>query len=306
MPRGKAKLVEAPAEKEQRMTRYEERAETFDGMWQIALPRIKALTPTHVPVERLRAAAITALNRNPALMECTPVSVIRATIQAAQMGFDVSGLGGKCYLVPYKNPDTGQKEAQLQYGYRGLEELARRTGQIAAIYTREVYGHEDFEYVDGLQQVLVHRPTGPVKDDDPVVGAYAVAVWSNSFRQAEVMNRRQIEAVRLTSKVPNGPAWAGHYSEMAKKTVIRRLCKRLPDSVELARALDAEERMELGKAPHIDIEVLPEAPAPVKSHTEAVREKVARKIAEDTETAMEQQEFPAEAQDELREPGEEG
>src|SRR5262249_34164608 len=127
--------------------------------------------------------------------------------------------------------------------------LARRTGEIAAIWSREVYDGEEFSYRDGLVQEIFHQPIGPKTPDEEPIGAYAVALWKNGFRQGEGMNRVQLEKIRAMSKLPDGLMWKGHKGEAYRKTVTRRLCKRLPDSVELLMQLDNEDRMDRGEAP---------------------------------------------------------
>lgn len=304
----KVQEQENPEERVARISRNEERGESLAKMWEIAAPRIKAMVPQHVNDQRLLASLLTAVARNPDLSRCTPLSLIREAIRAAQMGFDVSGIGGKAYLVPFRNNDAGTTEAQLIVGYRGLEELARRTGQIAAIYSREIYANEDFEYQDGLIQIISHRPVGPLTAEEQPVGAYAIAVWTNGFRQGEVMNKVQLEKIRAMSKVPNGPAWSKSLSEMYRKTVTRRLCKRLPDSLELSVQLDNEERMDRGETPSTTIDVLPE-PEAKKSRTDTVRARVAAQLVNssgEAERALEQLELEAEDGATEREPGEEG
>lgn len=256
---------------------YESRMVKFKESWERALPIIRQLLPSHITAERIFSVAVTARQRNPALLECSDISVLRGIIVGAQLGLDVSGVGGKAWLVPFYNKNTGEKEAQFQAGWRGLVELARRTGQIGAIIAREVYEGEDFEYQDGLVQILRHIPTMGTGDPGKIIGAYAVAIWTNGFRQAEVMNRWQIEQVRKSSKATyEGNPWDTHYSEMAKKTVVKRLCKKLPDSVELARVLDFEDHSEIGEAQPIDIPLV-EPPAEPPTRTAKVVEQLKRR-----------------------------
>lgn len=310
-----ARPKKAPEPEENRVVRIaksEERGAGLAQMWEIALPRIKEMVPQHVLPSRLLASLLTAVNRNPVLAECTAISLIRESIRAAQMGFDVSGIGGKAYLVPFFNKDIQAKEAQLITGYRGLEELARRTGQIAAIWSREIYEADEFAYEDGLVQIIRHIPKGPLTAEERPVGAYAVAMWTSGFRQGEVMNAVQIEKIRQTSKMPNGMLWTEHAGEAYRKTVTRRLCKRLPDSVELATQLDNEERMERGEVPLATIDIdqprhdlgmLP-SEQPKKSQTERIKEKLMDRGAQEAALEEEQVGLPMEPAE--REPGEEG
>ena len=232
---------------------YESRMVKFKENWEKALPTIRQLLPAHVTPERIFSVAVTARQRNPGLLECTDVSILRGIIIGAQLGLDVSGVGGKAYLVPYKGV------AQFQVGWRGLVELAMRTGKIVAIYGREVYEGEEFAYEDGMVQRLQHVPSIGAGDPGKIVGAWAVAVFANGFRQIEVMNRWQIDQVRQSSKAQSGP-WYTHFGQMAIKTVVKRLCKKLPDSVEMQMALEMEDMAETGQPQPAFIE-LPELEA---------------------------------------------
>ncbi len=236
-------------------TTYESRMARFRQQWETALPIIKQLVPTHISPERLFSIAVTARQRTPALLECTDISILRALIQAAQLGLDISGAGGKCFLIPFYNSKTKQTECQLQMGYRGLIELARRSGQITAIYGREVFEGDEFAYEDGLVQRLVHRPIIGEGDPGKIIGVWAVAVWANGFRQIMVMSRPQIDAVRKSSKSGDSGPWSTHYGQMALKTAVKRLCKLIPDSVELNRAIEMEDYAEIGEPQPIDIDL---------------------------------------------------
>lgn len=242
---------------------YESRMVKFKQQWDLALPTIKAILPQGVSAERLFSVAVTARQRNPGLLECSDVSILRGIIIGAQLGLDVSGVGGKCYLVPYKGV------AQFQMGWRGLVELAMRTGKVVAVYGREVYAGEDFAYEDGLVQRLHHVPSIGQGDPGQIIGAWAVAVFANGFRQIEVMNRWQLDQVRASSKAQSGP-WFTHYGQMAVKSVIKRLCKKLPDSVEMQLALEMEDMAETGQQQPDFIELPelePEKPPPTRTET---------------------------------------
>jgi recombination protein RecT len=312
----KAKKEPKPETQEQRISRIaksEERGMSLAQMWTIAEPRIKVLVPQHVTTDRMLASLLTAVNRNPDLQKCSPVSLIRETIRGAQMGFDVSGIGGKFYLVPFWNGAVGQHEAQGITGYRGLEELARRTGQIAAIWSREVYQHEDFAYEDGMIQSIRHVPQGPKDENDQPVGAYAVALWANGFRQGEVMNKVQLEKIRQMSKLPDGLMWKNHRAEAYRKTVTRRLCKRLPDSIELLTQLDNEDRLDRGDVPVTTISIddtgSAALPSAQKTRTEKLKEQLSRSddAPANDEPDERQQGFDGmPGDDDNREPGQEG
>ncbi len=146
---------------------------------------------------------------------------------------------GHAYLVPYGETAT------LIVGYKGLIDLARRSGQLSTIFARIVYQRDQFEYAYGLTERLEHIPAN-VDDSGDIQAAYAVARLKDGGTQFEVMSKREIDAIRDRSKASKNGPWVTDYAEMAKKTVLRRLCKMLPASVELARAVALDERADLG------------------------------------------------------------
>lgn len=206
----------------------------FQKQMRLALPKI--LSP-----ERLTRIVMTECRKNPALLACNPESFFGAVMQCAQLGLEPGSAMGHCYLLPYGNgkDKTGRSNAQLIIGYRGMIDLARRSGQIISINAYEVHEADEFHYELGLHPDIRHIPSSNA-DRGPVTYVYGVAQLKGGGIQFEVMSRAEIEAVRASSKAKNGP-WFTHWTEMAKKTVVRRLFKYLPVSIETASALEAEE-----------------------------------------------------------------
>lgn len=215
-------------------------------------PKIKAqmalALPRHVTADRLARVALTEVRRNPVLARCDQHSFLGAIMLCAQLGLEPGGPLGHAYLVPFENKKAGRLEVQFVIGYRGMIELARRSGQIASIEARAVYEGDRFECRFGLDSDLVHIPDW----DSPHRGspeklrfAYAVAKLKDGGVQFIVLSRRDIEAARAASKAASGP-WQTNYEEMALKSAVRRLFKWLPISVELAQAIEQDERAELG------------------------------------------------------------
>ncbi|HFI9552332.1 TPA: recombination protein RecT [Escherichia coli] len=149
---------------------------------------------------------------------------------------------GHAYLLPFgnKNEKSGKKNVQLIIGYRGMIDLARRSGQIASLSARVVREGDEFSFEFGLDEKLIHRPGE--NEDAPVTHVYAVARLKDGGTQFEVMTRKQIELVRSLSKAGNNGPWVTHWEEMAKKTAIRRLFKYLPVSIEIQRAVSMDEK----------------------------------------------------------------
>ena len=94
-------------------------------------PEIRRALPTVLTPERFTRMALSAINNTPALAECTPMSFIAALMNAAQLGLEPNTPLGQAYLIPYKN--KGIMECQFQLGYKGMIDLAYRSGQIQMI-----------------------------------------------------------------------------------------------------------------------------------------------------------------------------
>ena len=228
-----------------------------------ARPALASVLPKHLTADRLIRIALSATSRSPLLLRCTPKSILLSVMQAAQCGLEVGGALGHAYLVPFKNSRkvNGQwlevYEATFIPGYRGLIDLARRSGHLTFIEAHVVHKGDDFKFALGLTPKLAHVPG----DGTELTHAYAIARTRGADARMrgmevldpfEVMTRAQIEAVRASSKAgvatdrnPN-PPWVTHYDEMARKTVVKRLCKYLPLSVEMSAAIEADNRVETG------------------------------------------------------------
>lgn len=222
--------------------------ENLKGMLQKALPRLQEVAASSIDPKRMIRLVAAAANRNPKLLECTPLSVVSSLMTSAQLGLEPVGPLGQAYLVPYWNGQTRVNEAQLQIGYRGLIELARRSGAISSLEAHVVYERDAFELVYGLASDIVHKPC---LDGDPgqLRAVYAVARFKDGSVQFEVMTRAQVETIKARSqngKNSKGP-WATDYDEMARKTVVKRLCKYLPLSVEMADAIQIDNAAEEGQ-----------------------------------------------------------
>ena len=103
-------------------------------------PEIRRALPAVLTPERFTRMALSAVNNTPALAECTPMSFIAALMNAAQLGLEPNTPLGQAYMIPYKN--KGILECQFQLGYKGMIDLAYRTGQIQMIQAQVVREYE--------------------------------------------------------------------------------------------------------------------------------------------------------------------
>lgn len=206
----------------------------FKAQMAMALP--KTLT-----ADRLTRIVLTEFRKTPALMKCDQQSLFGAVLQCAALGLEPGGALGHCYLLPYG------RTCQLIIGYRGMIDLARRSGQIVSLYAYVVHEKDNFNYKLGLHPDIEHIPDASA-DPGPVTYVYAVAQLKDGGVQFEVMSRAEVEAVRSRSKSGRSGPWVTDWDAMAKKTVIRRLFKYLPVSIEAARATEIDERADRGES----------------------------------------------------------
>ncbi|VXB52736.1 conserved hypothetical protein [Exiguobacterium sp. 8H] len=196
---------------------------------------IQSLVPKHVTPERLARLAINAATRNPKLFDCDQATLIGAIVNCAALGLEPN-LIGHAYIIPFYNRKTKKMEAQFQIGYKGAIDLSRRSGELKQIYAHEVYEGDEFDYSYGLNKDLHHIPCGE-SNPDKVTHVYAVYHLKDGGNDFVVMNREQIEMHRdrFTKSKHEGKVtgtWIEHFVEMAKKTVIIRLLKTAPLSIE--------------------------------------------------------------------------
>ena len=253
---------------------------------------IAAVMPKHLTPERMLKVALSATARSPQLLACTPASLLLCVMQAAELGLEAGGLLGEAYLVAYKDTAT------LIPGYRGLVKLARQSGQLSSLEAYVVRKQDTFDIEFGLEPRLVHKPfmQGEPNSDD-IVAVYAIARFKDGTRQCDVMTRGEVDAIRKRSAAANSGPWVTDFAEMAKKSVVRRLCKYLPLSPELQKALEHEAAIEQNVAsPLIDVDVVHEkAPEPTNGGT--LNDKLEKLEAEATKSP---------AAKPMREIGEEG
>lgn len=193
----------------------------------------KAL-PSMVSSDRFQRVALTAFSSNPKLQQCDPKSFIASMMQSAQLGLEPNTPLGQAYLIPYGT------QVQFQVGYKGLLELAQRSGKIKTIYAHEVRENDEFDIDYGLEQKLIHKPLlKGVRGE--TIGYYAVYHTTEGGFSFVFMTKDEVlEFAQSKSKTfRNGP-WQTDFDAMAKKTVIKQLLKYAPISIELQQAITAD------------------------------------------------------------------
>lgn len=199
----------------------------------------KAL-PSVITPERFSRIAMTAVTQNPTLGKCTPGSFMGALLTAAQLGLEPNTPLGQAYLIPYRNKDV--LECQFQLGYRGLIELAHRSGDLKSIEAHIVYENDEFEYELGLDPKLKHVPA--MKDKGGIAWVYAVYKLNSGGFGFEVMSFEDVEAHKknYSKAAQKGfSPWKTNWEEMAKKTVVKKALKYAPLRTDFIRAVREDE-----------------------------------------------------------------
>lgn len=249
--------------------------------------RFAQVLPKHVTVERMTRLVLAAASRTPRLLDCTPESILQSALTAAALGLEPSTPLQLSYLVPHKNGALTRKygrdvyEAQFIIGYRGLIALAIQSGDVQLLQARLVREGDEFEFEFGLEERLYHKPL-MTNEPGPIVAAYAIAKMSNGAKVFDIMSLGEIEYIRSKSKSADTGPWVDNFGEMAKKTVLRRLGKVMPMSIDKAggfqRALEVQAKNEAGESAYVEPEsddapiVTPKA---LGSRTESLAERLA-------------------------------
>ena len=198
----------------------------------------KAL-PSVITPERFTRMTLTAISNNPQLAECTPKSFLGAMMSAAQLGVEPNTPLGQSYLIPYRN--KGVLECQFQLGYKGLLDLAWRSGEITSIYAETVYENDEFSYELGLNPDLKHVPARENRGNP--IFFYAVFVTKSGGKGFRVMSVEDVRAhAKKYSKASNSSysPWNTDFEGMSKKTVLKALLKFAPLKTEFHRGLAAD------------------------------------------------------------------
>jgi recombination protein RecT len=218
---------------------------------------IARAVPKHVNPDRMARVALTALRTTPGLAETDAASFAGSIMSCAQLGLEPNTPLGHAYLIPRWSNKRKCTEATLLLGYQGMIALARRSGEVGAIYAYVVREGDDFAWSLGLNPDVRHVPSDdPAREEKPITHAYAVAKLKNEDGTPGdsvfvVLTRPQIDARRGrgggSDKDKYGP-WVTDYESMALKTAVRALWRWLPKSTEMARAEALEEAPEAGKS----------------------------------------------------------
>lgn len=202
-----------------------------------------------VVAARMQRSALTLIRTTPAIAECTRSSVMGGLLCIAQLGLEIGPLD-HAYLVPFNRkvgPNEWTKEAQLIVGYKGIQELARRSGTISGIEARVVYERDEFDYELGTSQFLRHKP--PMTDrGQEMIGSYCIARLVTGEPLITVLGQEEVLKHRALSKTwqrdGDKSPWVVHAAAFWAKTAVRVASAFLPLSPESMTLIQADESVQ--------------------------------------------------------------
>lgn len=206
-------------------------------------PQFKAALPPQVTPEKFMRVVLTAIQQSPGLLDCDRKSLYGAAMKAAQDGLLPDGR--EAAFVKFKD----QVAYMPMVG--GILKKVRNSGELLSLTSQIVYERDKFKYfIDMDGEHLEHEPL-MFSDRGQPIGAYAIAKTKDGGIYIEVMTRDQIESVRKVSRAKDSGPWNSDFaSEMWRKTVIRRLAKRLPMSTDLEGVIKRDDELyEVNPAP---------------------------------------------------------
>lgn len=214
-------------------TPAQRKQDTVRGLLKSMEGEIKNALPAYLPVEKFIRTALTAINSNPKLANCTQESLLAAIMNSAQLGLEFNTPLGEAYLIPYENKKKGITTVNFQIGYRGLLKLAYNTGQFKRITAREVRANEAFDFDYGTGEIT-HKPclTG---DSGDVIGYYAIYQTKDGGQDVFYMSKDDARNYGIKfSKSFNysDSPWQTNFDAMAKKSALIQVLKYAPKAIE--------------------------------------------------------------------------
>jgi len=174
------------------------------------------------------------------LLRCVTQSIAESMLTLASLDLPLTKSLGYAALIPYGGICT------VQLMYQGLGGLMYRTGTVASIQTGVVYEGDKFDYELGSEPWLKYKEGEGKRTDDKLTHAWCICHNKTGPQTIEVMDRAELNKVKKASKMPDGPAWKGWFSQMCRKAPEKRIAKYMQTAVggmaqtTLARGLDLE------------------------------------------------------------------
>ena len=244
-------------------------------------PEFQAALPPQIPVEKFIRTTLTAVQMNPGLLNGDRRSLLGSCMKAAQDGLLCDGR--EAALVMY-----GQ---QVQYMpmVGGILKKIRNSGELSSISAHVVYDRDHFDYELGDEESIKHKPFLG-EDRGRPIAVYAIAKTKDGAIYREVMSVGDVEKVRGASRASKNGPWVQWWDEMARKTVIRRIAKRLPSSADLDSVLQSDNEasgfVQIERKDTINVSPEPTPAEPTKAPTSRLKRSMAAKAEPEAPAAM--------------------
>jgi recombination protein RecT len=184
-----------------------------------------AVLPANCTPEKFFRVVKTAIIQNSELAFAERGSLYMSAYKCAQDGLIPDGR--EAAFVIFKNAVTYMPMVA------GVLKKIRNSGELLSISSHVVYEKDEFDYCLGDDEHIIHKPS--ISERGDVLCVYAIAKTKDGGTYRDVMTKMEIERIRAIGRSSsNGSSpWVNHWGEMAKKTIIRRLAKRLPMSTDV-------------------------------------------------------------------------
>lgn len=218
---------------------------------------------------RFITSIVSAVQNNPQLQECTNQSILSAALLGESLNLSPSPMLGYFYMVPFNDKNRG-KVAQFQIGYKGLIQLAIRSGQYKKINVMAIKKGE-LEYFDPLNEdikVNLMVDDWNAREQAETIGYYATFELVNGFKKSIYWSKEQMEAHALQYsqgyRAKKGYTfWEKDFDAMAYKTMLRQLLSKWGImSTEMVSAIDSDETVinEDGTKTYVETDEIVDAP----------------------------------------------
>lgn len=206
-------------------------------------PEIEKVLPAHVTPDKFMRVVLTAIAQTPELRDATRSSLLTSCVKAATDGLVPDGREAALVIFNTKVGRGYEKRVQYMPMVAGILKKVRNSGELESLSCNVVYERDEFDFwVDDAGEHILHKPL--ISDDRGGFRCvYAIAKTTSGGVYSEVMTPGQVDQVREVSRAKDSGPWVSWYDEMARKTCIRRLAKRLPMSTDLEGTITADDDM---------------------------------------------------------------
>lgn len=187
--------------------------------------------PSHIPSAKFVRTTLTAIQNAPDLLQADRQSLLSSCMKAAQDGLVLDGREAALVIFNTKDGERWIKKVSYLPMVQGILKKARNSGDISTIAAHVAYEKDKFTYVLGDEEKIIHEPN-MLADRGRPIAAYAIVKLKDGSVQREVMATAEIEGIRKRSKAAQAGPWVTDWSEMARKTVLRRISKYIPSSTD--------------------------------------------------------------------------